>query len=171
MLKLLGMVMVAGSCTAIGLFMAEEKKHRLRSLRELKSFFITLQGEIRYGGTPLNEAIEGAAVGTGEIAAGFLEIAAAMERKDTGSFFEIWKLQLRKSGKNLALSKLDMEKLLRVGETLGYLDRETQLACLELYLLELEKDLAIEEGKIGETVRLCRWLGTLAGVFICILMI
>lgn len=182
MIKLIGIGMVLISCAALGSFVAEEKKKRLQSLRELRQFFLTLQGEIRYGGTPLKEAME-AAVGvkkeamTGveerewKIGTLFLKIAEQMEERSQGGFYEIWEKEWLLKAKSVALEKRDLERLFRIGKTLGQLDRETQLESLKYYLSGIDQDIQAEERTIREKVRLCHWLGTLAGVFICILMI
>lgn len=175
MLKLLGAFLVLFSCGTAGVYLAEEKKRRLKSLKKLQGIFTALQGEIRYGGTPLKEAIETAAgagqAGERAVSAVFLKIAEKMEEKSYGSFSEIWEREWSLGAKETALSGEDLERLFRAGESLGYLDRETQLNCLKVCLLELGQSIAAEETAIHEKVRLCRWLGALAGVFICILMV
>lgn len=173
MLKLLGAALVLLSCGAAGAFLAEEKKKRLQSLREAKQFFLALQGEIRYGGTPLQEAMEvaGGRRAMGNLSPAFLEIAERMEQKSEGSFSVLWEEALSKRAKGAALKAGDLERLFRVGESLGQLDRETQLNCLEYYLAEVSHDIEGEEAALTEKVRLCRWLGALAGIFLCILML
>lgn len=174
MLKLLGAVLVLLSCGAIGVRAAEEKKKRLKSLREIKEIFITLQGEIRYGGTHLKEAIEavtGMQSKEQAIAALFFGIAVQMEDRCHGGFYGIWEKEWLAGARALALEKKDLERLFRVGKTLGQLDRETELRCMEEYLLELSGDIVQEEKTIRERIRLCHWLGALAGIFICILMV
>ncbi len=173
MLKAFGAVLVLVSCGAAGIFWAEEKKRRLQSLHKLQQFFMALQGEIRYGGTPLKEAIEiaGGGQGRGSLYFVFSEIASRMEKREEGSFSKLWKEEFQKGAKGAALQNRDLERIFRVGESLGLLDRETQLNSLEHYLSEISCDIGQEEKAIGEKVRLCRWLGALAGVFICILMI
>lgn len=180
MIKLLGTGLVLISCAAFGSFMAEEKKKRLQSLRELRQFFLPLQGEIRYGGTPLKEAMETALGGAGRkeergtegnLYPAFWRIIERMEEKNAGSLAVLWKEELSKEVKAACLNTTDVEKLMKIGETLGYLDRETQLESLKYYLSGIKEDIQTEERTIREKVRLCYWLGTLAGVFISILMI
>lgn len=175
MLKLLGGILVFLSCGAAGLCMAENKKQKLQSLKEIRNFFMLLSGEIRYGGTTLSEAIM-AALGKKKreknaLREAFFSIAERMETKEAGSFFEIWKEELLKREKEIALSGRSLEQLLRVGEILGGVDRETQLDSLNTYLKEVEREIIAEEKKLGEKVRLYHWLGALTGAFIWILLL
>lgn len=175
MLKLLGGILVLLSCGIFGICMAEEKKRQLQSLKEIRQFFMLLSGEIRYGGTTLSEAIKGAAGKQKKnqscLREAFAGIAVKMEGKKAGSFFEIWREELQDRAKEAALSGRSLEQLLRIGENLGGLDRETQLNSLNCYLEELDREIIAEEKKIGEKVRLYRWLGALAGVFVWILLL
>lgn len=172
MTKLLGSILVLLSCIIAGGMAAEEKKERLKSLRWLRQFFLALQGEIRYGGIPLAEAIQASAGNRAEnaLSLAFLRMVERMEQKNAGSFSGIWKEELKKTVKTACLKEKDMERLLKTGESLGYLDRETQLESLTCYLSEISNDIEAEERIIGEKVRLCRWMGALSGIFICILM-
>ena len=175
MLKLLGGILGLLSCGAAGICMAEEKKQQLQSLKEIRQFFMLLSGEIRYGGTTLSEAIKAAAgkqkKDKDSLKEAFTEIAVKMEGKAAGSFFEIWREELLDKAKEVSLSGRNLEQLLRMGETLGGLDRETQLNSLNCYLEEIEREIIAEEKKIGEKVRLYRWLGALAGAFVWILLL
>lgn len=175
MLKLFGIIFVLVSSVALGICLAEEKKRRLKSLWELKRIITVLRGEIRYGGTPLKEAMEACAGGKrghkGQVQQIFLEITEAIETRKNGSFYEIWEKAWSARRKRVAINQQDLDGLLRMGEMLGYLDRDTQLNSLECSLLEIDNQIKKEEQAIDEKTRLYRWLGALAGIFICILMI
>jgi stage III sporulation protein AB len=176
MVKLIGILFVFFSCTGAGIFLAEQKKKRLQSLRNLRQIFMRLQGEIRYGCTPLEEAMVLAAKGEvskkqESILAIFQNIAKKMEEKQAGSFSGIWQEELLKGSKGIGLTKGDLEKLFRAGEGLGCFDRETILATLACYLTEVDYDIKTEEKSIKEKVRLYHWMGALLGIFICILML
>jgi len=87
------------------------------------------------------------------------------------TFTEIWKTGVEKELVNTSLSKKDRAALISFGENLGYLDKEMQMNTFELYLSQLEEEIAELSAAVKERSYLYNSLGIMAGVFISIIMI
>lgn len=170
--KLLGSILVMAATTAIGLFLGMEKTNRVKQLRELKRLMLLLQGDIRYGRTPLPQAL--CALGENNntpFRHFFLQVSKRLEEFGGDSFYQVWKLCAKQELKETSLLKKDKERLIMLGENLGYLDVKMQLNVIELYLNQLEEEILAEAETLGEKVRLSRMLGVLSGIFLVVIML
>ena len=59
----------------------------------------------------------------------------------------------------------------RLGENLGYLDKEMQLNTIDLYITQIQGELDDAVDSVKEKVRLYNMLGVMAGIFITIVLI
>lgn len=171
-IKLLGSILVMAATTAIGLFMGMEKTNRVRQLRELKRLMMLLQGDIRYGRTPLPQAL--LALGENNntpFRRFFLQVSKRLEEFGGDSFYQVWKYCAEQDLEETSLLKKDKERLVMLGENLGYLDVKMQLNVIELYLNQLEEEILAEAETLGEKVRLSRMLGVLSGIFLVVVML
>lgn len=73
--------------------------------------------------------------------------------------------------KGLHLVRADLEQLESLGEVLGYLDAEMQLAAIRLYLEQLENSIAEAQEHMGSRQKLNQSLGIAGGVFLVILLL
>ena len=84
---------------------------------------------------------------------------------------KIWKTAVEMKLSSSRLSKEDREILLRMGDDLGCLDKETQLKTLALTMEQLDemgKSLRVE---LPKKMKLYNYLGILTGVFLTIFLI
>ena len=98
-------------------------------------------------------------------------IADELKKADGRTLSEIWKAEEQKYIKKLHLTRTDLEQLETLGEVLGYLDTEMQLAAIRLYLEQLEQSLAEAQEQMGSRQRLYQSLGIAGGVFLVILLL
>ena len=150
MLKTAGAFLSLLASTGIGVSFSMDLKKRCEELRILKRLAAMLRGEIRYAKTPLPEAFVRIAQRLSEPFQGFLEEVAEEQTRLTGA---------------------DRERLKTLGEVLGYLDREMQLAAIDLYLEQLDCGIAEALEDRGSKERLYRSLGVAGGIFLVILLI
>lgn len=172
MLKLIGACLVILSSTGIGLYFSNVTKGRLCDLKDLKKNMFILRGDIHYGNTPLPEAIEAlAARNNDNFKQFFAGIAKELRKLDGLTFTAIWDKGIHKYLKESYLSPTDRSQLSKLGETLGYLDKEMQIRTIDLYIEQLETELDEAIGSVKEKTRLYNMLGVLFGIFITIVMI
>lgn len=84
---------------------------------------------------------------------------------------EIWTQAITRDLKDTSITKVDKEQLRKVGECLGYLDKEMQMNTIDLYLSQLEGQIEELSKEIKERTRLYNLLGVMAGIFVTIVMI
>ena len=99
------------------------------------------------------------------------ETADELKKADGRTLGEVWKMEEAKHLKGLHLARADLEQLESLGEVLGYLDTEMQLAAIRLYLEQLENSIAEAQEHMGSRQRLYHSLGIAGGVFLVILLL
>jgi len=88
-----------------------------------------------------------------------------------GTFPEIWGKCVNQYLKNTSLTETDKEGIVRLGDNLGYLDREMQLTTIDLYLTQLQEEIKEQSMAVKERSKLYNILGIMAGLFLTIVMI
>lgn len=170
--KIIGAILVIASSGGIGLYFSIILKERISDLKELNKIIVILRGEIRYASTPLPEAVGGLAYRTnGEYRRFLLAVAEELDKLEGKSFSEIWNSCVEKELVDTSLNKKDRLLLTRLGENLGYLDKEMQLNTIDLYITQIQGELDDAVDTVKEKVRLYNMLGVMAGIFITIVLI
>ena len=171
-LKIIGCILVIASSTGIGFFFSTEMKNRIGDLKELRKLIGLLKGDIRYANTPLPEAISVIARRyKGCYHSFFQKTSTQLQELSGQTFSQIWKAAVDKELLDTSLSKKDKAQLISFGENLGYLDKDMQMNTFELYLAQLEDEIAELSKTVKERAYLYNSLGIMAGVFITIIMI
>lgn len=172
MLKWIGIVLVFCGSTAAGISFSRELLKRVQQLGELRKLVVMLQGEIRYSNAPLFEAFGHVSQRVKDPFSLLLKnVAAKMEEFCGESLSEIFSRQIEEDLKATSLLPEDLEQLGRLGESLGYLDRQMQLETMNLYLeqLNLACDEAAEQHRSKSKLYHC--LGIMGGLFLAIVFI
>lgn len=171
MVKLIGGLCIVFAFALLGLYQAMQLTNRGRQIRQLIAALHRLETEIRYGFTPLPEALQAAARQLDGPLAGLLRTAAAGLCDGSGrSAEECWRLALGVHWPQTAMKQNEREIMQRLGGTLGISDRTDQEKHLQLAVLQLQAEEANaceDERKYG---RMWRSLGLLGGLLIAILM-
>lgn len=170
-LKVMGALMVVSGCSGIGFAMAYGLGMRQKQLLELKKFAMLLKSEIRYTMAPLPEAFRHI---EGRLKAPFstfiASVAKVLETMEGRSFASVWNAQMNLHLKKTNLTTGDLQTLSDFGDHLGFLDREMQLAAVDLYVEQLETAM----GQLGKGLngrqRVAKTLGTLGGLLMAILL-
>ena len=171
-LKIVGSVLTIASCATLGFYFSNELVTRLKQLNELKKYITILRGDIRYGATPLPEAIRGiASRNPGVFETFFHKVADRLFDREGGTLRDIWEESVEAELKETCMTKEDKDGLIRLGENLGYLDREMQINTIDLYLSQLEEVIKEQTIVVKERTRLYNTLGVMGGIFITIVMI
>ncbi len=172
LMKMFGCILVILSSAGIGFFFSNEMRCRIEDLKVLRKLVMLLRGDIRYGNTPLPEAINAIARRhSGNFSPFFNKIAARLSELSGQTFQDIWREAVENELKDTSLSKKDKSQLLQFGENLGYLDKDMQMNTLDLFLAQLEDETKELTKTVKEKAYLYNSLGIMAGIFISIVML
>lgn len=170
--KIIGAACIIIACSAIGFGQSYKLHIRYKELVELKKILYLLSGEIRFGSSTLEEAFQVVAERSEPPYEGFFSyLSGEMRKRNSQTMEKIWKTAVEMKLSSSRLSKEDREILLRMGDDLGCLDKETQLKTLALTMEQLDemgKSLRVE---LPKKMKLYNYLGILTGVFLTIFLI
>lgn len=163
-------MVMAGSVCA-GLWYRLRYLERLANLRECQRAISILQGEIRYGRTPLPEAcheVERRVCGVSRL---FFRRVAERLKEGACSVGQVWNETTEDVFSSAQMRSEDREEWRRLGNTLGYLDVEMQLRTMDMYLQRLQTSIAQADAERSNRTRMYPLLGTFGGVLICLVLI
>lgn len=171
-MKILGIVFVLLGCTMIGFrfsFMLNERINQLKTLRKL---IVMLRGEINYNHSTLVEALEIISKRTSKPFSDFtFEISQQLKKMTGQSVDKLWETMTDKHLAGTSLTKKDLMSLKSLGENMGYLDKEMQLASIDLYNTQMEENIEEAMQKCNANGKLYKMLGVMAGIFITIIIV
>lgn len=168
--KILGGILIIGSCTGYGLLLEMNMKKRLSELREIKKIMFLLKGEIEYGLTPIMEAL---AVISHRCNGQFKIILEQLTKENSydKSFEELWQQVLGRELGSTALKKDEKERLILLASSLGLPDKRMQQHALDNYLDEVQSSIQTLTNEIPAKTRLYRCLGMMGGIIITIIIV
>ena len=170
-IKWCGGVMILLGSVCIGMWFRMQYLHRIFTVKEMQKAITLLKGEIHYGRTPLPEACLSVAhriQGSGRQF--FCRIGQQLQQGE-GTVEKIWQDTMIEVLGHKQLNMTDYEELMRLGNTLGYLDVELQVRTLELCLARLQDSIAGYEKEKKDQTRLYPVLGTFAGFLLCLVLV
>ena len=131
-MKTAGIILILFSGTGLGLCKSMELTARLKILEKLAQLLLLLKGEIRCTGATLEDAfLDAAAKMPGEYRLFLKETAGWLQQRPGITFDEIFRECAVRLLPLHRLSEEERESFLSLGEKLGYLDREMQVAQLD----------------------------------------
>ena len=172
MLKLLGAVLVLGAALWFGAYFVMKEKYRLQELEELERALVYLQGQIAYLSAPLETAMEDIGRRTnGQIGQIFQQIAEKLSERQVGTAEEIWRDVWRKEVRHTFLSAEDIDEILLLGSSLGYLDKIRQENSIRLFLRYVESALLQGRKRLEKNGRLYYGIGGLSGLLVVVTLL
>ena len=170
MIRWLGAALLTVGCGILGLSAVNRLESRVRDLRELSAGLEILQRELGWRLSPLPDALEAAAGGTHERAAGFFAFCAQGSRQLAGiSFRALWSRGLEQCP--LRLNREDRALLEQLGPVLGRYDGDSQRQAVENVLAGLSRRLVQAEDDRRRLGRVYGVLGMTAGLFLALVLI
>lgn len=172
MLRIAGSVLVIGATTLLGIKRASELRDGCSQMEYIRNLFYQIQSEIRYARSPLGEIFSYVGKYAKEpYRTWLLELGEKMEKKDGGTFYDLWRAGIWEHLGVSALSQTELKRLEELGGRLGLMDIDMQVKAVELYLSGIST--AIEEIREGmkTRIRLCHCLGIMSGMLIVILLL
>ncbi|MBO8168189.1 MAG: stage III sporulation protein AB [Thermoanaerobacteraceae bacterium] len=165
MVKLVGAVLVLGSCSYAGISFGRKYTGRVEQLRQLISALQLLQSEIDYTSTPILEVLPVLAQHTARpVACIFLKMETRLKNGSGYTAGEAWQEALDTVKPQLSLTKFDLEILYRLGTSMGSSGKEEQVKNLQLAKQQLsyqEREAAAERIRYE---RLYKTMGFLVGL-------
>lgn len=159
MLKLLGSVLVCGSCTVFGISAWQHLRCRVAALEAIQKAIQYLQNEIAQNRTPLPRMIAKLAKSNNwRIAAIFRQLHEKIQQKSDLSFSYLWCRTFTDCREILGLQTEDIHLLCDAASFLGRYDAQQQLADLQTLQQELEhrrKEAMTEVKTRGKIYRSC----------------
>lgn len=172
MIKIIGVMIVVFSGICFGFRKAEKEKKRLEQGIALKRMLYLLQGEIRYGFTPLPEAISVIARKTSlEIQPFLLEASRRLSTYEEESFFHVWQESMEEFLTPVILEKNFLGPIQNMGETIGYLDKEMQEKTIGFAIDQLEDEIFQMKDQVIKNCKMYRSLGLSCSLLIVIILI
>jgi stage III sporulation protein AB len=171
MIKLIGAIFIITATTWTGFEASRHLSERPKQLRLLKSALQSLEAEIMYGHTPLQDAALRLADQLSKpLSRFFAEFARKLADTET-TVREAWETSLKEVWKQTALKQREFEIMKQFGETLGRHDRMSQQKQIMLTLTHLESEEADARDKQMKYEKMVKSLGFLAGLLLTILFI
>lgn len=171
MQKIIGAILIMAACTATGMKRSYAVSEEIAELKELLQMTVFLKGEIGGCAMGLGEAFAQTALRLREPYASFLSLAAArLKEKRAVSLGEIFAECEKETLQKSFLGKDERRCLQKLGNCLGYLDKEVQLEQLELYQKELEFSIAALREEMPGKKKMYQGLGILVGLMIVVLI-
>ena len=159
-MKTAGIILILFSGTGLGLCKSMELTARLKILEKLAQLLLLLKGEIRCTGATLEDA--------------FLDAAAKMpgwlQQRPGITFDEIFRECAVRLLPLYRLSEEERESFLSLGEKLGYLDREMQVAQLTLLEEELGYRIKTLKSAMPKQQKTYQSMGILGGILLAVLL-
>ena len=171
-LKIIGSILIIASTSAIGYWYSTGFQRHLNELQYLRQMLIMIYGEIQYTQEPLGEVFSH--LGR-RLKSPYMEwfryMTEAISDRSRVSFSELWQtsVDLHLAGQDL--KSKDLEELKDLGTQMGYLDTETQLNVLRLYIEKLEVNIQTVREGLASKKRLSNCLGVMSGIFIAIILV
>lgn len=170
-MKIAGIILIVFSGAGLGICKSLELSRREKILEQLGKMILLLKNQIRCTGDTIPDALlEVAGKMSGEYRKFLLSTSGAVQKRNGNTFGEIFKDCAREL---LPLSKVSEEErgcFLSIGERLGYLDREMQVAQLSLLEADMDRCLGSLRRTMKEKKKLYQNMGIMGGIFLAILM-
>ncbi|MCL2096618.1 MAG: stage III sporulation protein AB [Oscillospiraceae bacterium] len=170
MIKYIGMILIALSCTAGGFLFSDRIKTRLKRIDGFIRFFDYIIKHIETYKYPVERIFADYSDGNLENC-GFLDKLVKKGRVN-GLYANPWEVSLEecKNEGNIFLKSEEFGIIKEFGSKLGSGRADEQIYHMNLYREKLNKLYEEEHDKELNTSKLCKIAGGLVGVFLCILL-
>ena len=170
-LKIIGSMIVVVASTGLGMYMSNICSLEIKQLKEFKKIIMHLKGEISYGNTSLPDAIKVIAKKEDGVFKDFLNgLDIELNTLQGVRFRCIWEKAVEDTLNKTCISLKNREMIKGLGRELGYMDKHTQLGCLDVFLYEIDEEIKDKMLAVKDKVRIYNVTGVLFGVFVVIIL-
>ncbi len=172
MLKIVGSMLVIFGCAAMGFYMVERMKKHIGELEQVKKQLMFMEGEIRVGFRPVKDIFAQLEQRTaGNWKAFYAFVQRNIEKDTQKSLDSIWREAIRETLKNSLLNQNEKRAWQELGENLGYLDKEMQIALLHICEEHFEEYRLQAEEHMKGNAKIYQTLGIMGGIFLTIIFV
>lgn len=172
MLKVFGMILTVTAFTLTGFSYAKNVTLRIDQLNEIKKIIVMLEGELRYGNSTIEEALETISSRVSLVFAEFFEKTSQLLKENSGeSLADLWRKNVNEMLDETKLNAKDLEEFSQMGECLGYLDLKAQSESLALYKDRLALKLDELNENCAKRIKMYRSLGVSMGILTAIILL
>jgi stage III sporulation protein AB len=168
MIKAILLSVVLAACFAVGIFFKNMLSNRCLLLRQMRYALDEIEMQIKYKNSTLREIF--ITLSNDSRLRDLTFINKTLEYMGYESFSDSYKKAVSEF-QGLGLTPRDREIIGSIGQLLGTVDSESQIAGLTLYKNELETAFATASDDYKKKAKLFSSLGLLSGVFIVIILI
>lgn len=170
--KCIGAALVVVGCVGAGFFKSAEVTGRIEELKEMHRLMLLLRGEIGYLAQPMPEAMAKAAGRCrGKYRLFFEDMEHQLYEKSGESFAEIWRHCVDKYFSGGSMKDEDLKLLCNIGENMGFMDKQTQVSALDLYMENLKISIQYLTETAAAKQRVYKCVGAFSGLLAVILLI
>ncbi len=171
-MKTVGSLCIVISGVTLGWHYGSNIEKRYKELLDLKRTFRIIQSDISYGASSFVEVMQHVKIQSIEEFRGFFEyLENEIKKKSKRKLRDIWEEGVDKKLEGVHLTEKDIVELKQVGRNIGNIDREQQLAMLEIYLNKLEITIQELSKEKDKKIKLYRTLGMLGSVFVVVMLL
>lgn len=162
MFRLIGSLMIGGTCVYLGLKRSTSFRKRHKSLENIQNALSLLETEISFRGTELKSA--------------FLSIDNPLFREaaktiDSNGIKSAWSRAVKKCAPKLSLTSGDTDTLLMLGQRLGMTDTDNQIKNIDGVKNMLDIHIKAARYDAEHFCRLYTGGGVLTGIFIVLMLL
>lgn len=166
-----GCIILLG-CGALGMFLADRFKNRVRQLELLQNSMTQLEFDIDFLNITLDESFERMAKNIeGPLKDVFLYISQRLQKSPGSDMQQLWRRAISKYRYDLALKDGDIQIIMDFSKTLGEGNCEKEKNNIKLAAMRLKIALDEAQFEAEKNTKMYRGLGFLAGVFIVIVLL
>lgn len=159
-------------CTAMGFYMVDRMKRHIKELEQVKKQLIFMEGEIRVGFRPVKDIFAQLEQRTeGNWKSFYSFVQTNMEKEKQWSLDRIWMEGIRETLKTSLLNQNEKRAWRELGENLGYLDKEMQIALLNICEEHFEEYRLQAEDYLKGNAKIYQTLGIMGGIFLTIIFV
>lgn len=171
-LQSLGMVLVVGATTLIGMGFYLKEKYRLQDLKTLEQAILQMQQQIAYMGSPLPDVLECVSLQiAGQIGCVLQEIADKMKQHSQETAEEIWEsVWLQKAEQTYFVAE-DLEMIIQFGRIWGGWDKQKQQNNMTYFMQELQQKQSVLQKKLEKNGKMYCGIGVLGGLMLIVVLL
>ena len=170
MLKMIGVVMIIGSCSAIGISMSNALRERMAALKSFIAALQILKAEIVFRALPIPQILHRIEEECSGPAAGFFSVTAQVMQKENTGFHPAAERQLE-SLKRCNLKKGDIRHIAEALHALGRYDAGAQAQALTAAEVSLQQELDDVRKEAAQKGKLYQAVGLTTGIMLALVML
>jgi len=156
----------------MGFYMVDRMKRHIKELEQVKKQLIFMEGEIRVGFRPVKDIFAQLEQRTeGNWKSFYSFVQTNMEKEKQWSLDRIWMEGIRETLKTSLLNQNEKRAWRELGENLGYLDKEMQIALLNICEEHFEEYRLQAEDYLKGNAKIYQTLGIMGGIFLTIIFV